>query len=42
MLSNLMLLAFAGLTLDKTLANEQDFIEPKLISSNQSDAEIDI
>jgi hypothetical protein len=34
MLSNLMLLAFAGLALGKTLAN--DFVELKVILSNQT------
>jgi hypothetical protein len=40
MLSNLMLLP-ALLTLNKTLANEQDFIEPKIDIIEPSDAAID-
>ncbi len=41
MLSNLMLLPALVLTLNKTLANEQDFIEPKIDIIEHSDAEID-
>ena len=41
MLSNLMLLPALVLTLNKTLANEQDFIEPKIDIIEPSDAEID-
>jgi hypothetical protein len=40
MLSNLMLLP-ALVTLNKTLANEQDFIEPKIDIIEPSDAAID-
>lgn len=41
MLSNLMLLPALVLTLNKTLANKQDFIEPKIDIIEPSDAEID-
>ena len=41
MLSNLMLLPALVLTLNKTLANEQEFIEPKLDITEPSDEEID-
>ena len=41
MLSNLMLLPALVLTLNKTLANEQEFIEPKLDILERSDEEID-
>lgn len=41
MLSNLMLLPALVLTLNKTLANEQDFIQPKIDIIEHSDAEID-
>jgi hypothetical protein len=41
MLSNLMLLPALVLTLNKTLANEQEFIEPKLDIIERSDEEID-
>ncbi|MBP7471046.1 MAG: MMPL family transporter, partial [Flavobacterium sp.] len=41
MLSNLMLLPALVLTLNKTLANEQDFIEPKIDILEHSDEEID-
>jgi len=41
MLSNLMLLPALVLTLNKTLANEQEFIEPKIDIIEPSDAEID-
>ena len=41
MLSNLMLLPALVLTLNKTLANEQEFIEPKIDIIEHSDAEID-
>ena len=41
MLSNLMLLPALVLTLNKTLANEQEFIEPKLDIIEPSDEEID-
>lgn len=41
MLSNLMLLPALVLTLNKTLANEQDFIEPKIDIIEPSDEEID-
>ena len=41
MLSNLMLLPALVLTLNKTLANEQEFIEPKLEMLEFSDEEID-
>ena len=41
MLSNLMLLPALVLTLDKTLANEQEFIEPKIDIIERSDEEID-
>jgi hypothetical protein len=41
MLSNLMLLPALVLTLNKTLANEQDFIEPKIDIIEPSDAAID-
>jgi len=41
MLSNLMLLPALVLTLNKTLANEQEFIEPKINIIERSDAEID-
>lgn len=42
MLSNLMLLPALVLTLNKTLANEQEFIEPKFDIIERSDEEIDI
>ena len=41
MLSNLMLLPALVLTLNKTLANEQEFIEPKIDIIERSDEEID-
>ena len=41
MLSNLMLLPALVLTLNKTLANEQEFIEPKIDILEHSDEEID-
>ncbi|MCZ8229002.1 MMPL family transporter [Flavobacterium sp.] len=41
MLSNLMLLPALVLTLNKTLANEQEFIEPKIDIIEHSDEEID-
>jgi hypothetical protein len=41
MLSNLMLLPALVLTLNKTLANEQEFIEPKIDIHEHSDEEID-
>jgi predicted RND superfamily exporter protein len=41
MLSNLMLLPALVLTLNKTIANEQEFIEPKLEMLEFSDEEID-
>jgi hypothetical protein len=41
MLSNLMLLPALVLTLNKRLANEQDFIEPKINVIEHSDEEID-
>jgi predicted RND superfamily exporter protein len=41
MLSNLMLLPALVLTLNKTLANEQEFIEPKIDIIEPSDEEID-
>ena len=41
MLSNLMLLPALVLTLNKTLANEQEFIEPKINVIERSDEEID-
>lgn len=41
MLSNLMLLPALVLTLNKTLANEQEFIEPKFDIIERSDEEID-
>lgn len=41
MLSNLMLLPALVLTLNKSLANEQDFIEPKIDIVEHSDLEID-
>lgn len=41
MMSNLMLLPALVLTLNKTLANEQEFIEPKIDIIEPSDAEID-
>jgi predicted RND superfamily exporter protein len=41
MLSNLMLLPALVLTLNKTIANEQDFIEPKIDIVEHSDSEID-
>lgn len=41
MLSNLMLLPALVLTLNKTLANEQEFIEPKIDIIEYSDEEID-
>jgi predicted RND superfamily exporter protein len=41
MLSNLMLLPSLVLTLNKTLANEQEFIEPKIDVIGHSDEEID-
>ncbi|WP_035659483.1 efflux RND transporter permease subunit [Flavobacterium seoulense] len=41
MLSNLMLLPSLVLTLNKTLANEQEFIEPKIDIIEHSDEEID-
>ncbi|MFN7099743.1 MAG: hypothetical protein ACK4M4_05160, partial [Flavobacterium sp.] len=41
MLSNLMLLPALVLTLNKTLANEQDFIEPKIDIIEPTDEEID-
>jgi predicted RND superfamily exporter protein len=41
MLSNLMLLPALVLTLNKTLANEQEFIEPKIDIIEASDEEID-
>ena len=41
MLSNLMLLPALVLTLNKTLANEQEFIEPKTDIIERSDEEID-
>ncbi|TAF68680.1 MAG: RND family transporter [Flavobacterium sp.] len=41
MLSNLMLLPALVLTLNKTLANEQEFIEPKIYIIERSDEEID-
>lgn len=41
MLSNLMLLPALVLTLNKTLANEQDFIQPKIDIIEHSDEEID-
>jgi hypothetical protein len=40
-ISNLMLLPALVLTLNKTLANEQDFIEPKIDIIEPSDAAID-
>ena len=42
MLSNLMLLPALVLTLNKTLANEQEFIEPKIDIIERSDEEIDL
>nr|WP_315156679.1 MMPL family transporter [uncultured Flavobacterium sp.] len=42
MLSNLMLLPALVLTLNKTLANEQEFIEPKIDIIEHSDEEIDL
>jgi hypothetical protein len=41
MLSNLMLLPALVLTLNKTLANEQEFIEPKIDIIEHTDEEID-
>lgn len=41
MLSNLMLLPALVLTLNKTLANEQEFIEPKIDFLERTDAEVD-
>lgn len=41
MLSNLMLLPCLVLTLNKSLANEQDFIQPKIDIVDHSDEEID-
>jgi predicted RND superfamily exporter protein len=41
MLSNLMLLPALVLTLNKTIANKQDFIEPKIDIVEHSDKEID-
>ncbi|MGL2992505.1 efflux RND transporter permease subunit [Flavobacterium sp. TSSA_36] len=41
MLSNLMLLPALVLTLNKTLANEQEFIEPKIDIIERTDEEID-
>jgi hypothetical protein len=41
MLSNLMLLPALVLTLNKTIANEQEFIEPKLEILEFTDEEID-
>ena len=41
MLSNLMLLPALVLTLNKTLANEQEFIEPMIDIIEPSDEEID-
>jgi hypothetical protein len=41
MLSNLMLLPALVLTLNKTLANEQEFIAPKIDIIEHSDEEID-
>ena len=41
MMSNLMLLPALVLTLNKTLANEQEFIEPKIDIIEHSDEEID-
>jgi len=41
MLSNLMLLPASVLTLNKTLANEQEFIEPKIDIIEHTDEEID-
>lgn len=41
MLSNLMLLPSLVLTLNKTLANQQDFIEPRIDIIEHSDEEID-
>lgn len=42
MLSNLMLLPALVLTLNKTLSNEQEFIEPKIDIIEHSDEEIDL
>jgi hypothetical protein len=40
-LSNLMLLPALVLTLNKTIANEQEFIEPKIEVLEYTDEEID-
>jgi hypothetical protein len=41
MLSNLVLLPSLVLTLNKTLANQQEFIEPTIDILGQSDEELD-